>query len=385
VGLLLSIAVWPLANEEFWDHHFGKITAIWAVSLVLPLLIFTGFETTLYEILHVYLGEYIPFIVLLFALFVISGGIRITGSLRGTPAINTLMLLIGTLLSSWMGTTGAAMLLIRPMLRANEKRENKKHMVIFFIFLVCNVGGSLIPIGDPPLFLGFMHGLDFFWTTTHLFFEMFFVIVILIALYYGLDSYLFSKEDWSVDESEKEPLGIEGPFNFILLAGVVGFVIFSGVAEFGTVEIYHIPIPIQDIIRDLGLLVLSWISWHYTSLESRKANGFTWFPIKEVGYLFAGIFVTILTPISMLEAAQEGAGALAFIHDGLFNAAGKPIDAMFFWITGMLSAFLDNAPTYLIFFNAAGGHAQELMTTFADTLIAISSGAVFFGAITYIG
>ena len=386
VGLLLSIAIMPLVAEEFWDNHFGKITAFWGLTLVIPLYFYAGFETTLFEVLEVYISDYFPFIVLLLALFTISGGVRVTGYLKGTPASNTVLLLIATALSSWMGTTGAAMLMIRPMLRANAWRKKKIHMVIFFIFLVCNVGGSLTPIGDPPLFLGFLHGVNFFWTTTNLFWEMLFVVVILLVLYYALDTYLFNQEEWKADdEEEKEPIGVEGKFNLILLAGVVGFVIFSGVANLGFTEIYTIPIPIAGLVRDGSLLILSWVSWHFTSKESRAANGFTWFPIKEVGYLFAGIFITIVTPIAMLEAAQDGAGALQFIHAGLFNAAGEPIDEMFFWITGVLSSFLDNAPTYLIFFNAASGNAQELMTTFADTLMAISSGAVFFGAVTYIG
>lgn len=385
-GLLLSIAIMPLKAEEFWDHHFGKVSAFWALCIVIPMLFYAGFQTTFYEVLDVYLLEYLPFIVLLFALFVISGGVRITGYLKGTPGSNTVLLVIATILASWMGTTGAAMLMIRPMLRANAWRKKKIHMVIFFIFLVCNVGGSLTPIGDPPLFLGFLQGVDFFWTTTHLFWEMSFVVAILTILYYAWDSYLFKKEDWKADDDEeKAPIGIEGKFNLILIAGVVGFVIFSGAVDLGFIHIYGIPVPVAGLIRDVGLLVLSWISWHFTSKESRAANGFTWFPIKEVGYLFAGIFITILTPLAMLEAAQRGEGALQFVHAGLFNAAGEPNEAMFFWITGSLSAFLDNAPTYLIFFNAAGGNAQLLMTKLSETLMAVSSGAVFFGAVTYIG
>ncbi len=385
VGLLLSIAILPLKAEHFWDEHFGKVSAFWGLCIVIPLLFYAGFETTLYEVLHVYLLEYFPFIVLLLALFTISGGVRITGYLKGTPGSNTILLIIGTALASWMGTTGAAMLMIRPILRANAWRKKKIHMVVFFIFLVCNVGGSLTPLGDPPLFLGFLQGVDFFWTTTHLFWEMLFVSAILLILYYAWDTYLFSKEEWQAEDGEKEPIGVEGKFNLLLLAAVVGFVLFSGVYDLGFAEIYGIPIPIAGLIRDSGLLALTWISWHFTSKESRAANGFTWFPIKEVGYLFAGIFITILTPLAMLEAAQRGAGALQFVQEALFTAAGEPNNVMFFWITGGLSSFLDNAPTYLIFFNAAGGNAQILMTKMAETLAAVSAGAVFFGAVTYIG
>lgn len=387
-GILLSIAIFPLVAPDFWHHHFGKVSAFWGVCIIVPMLIYYGFSTTLYEVLHVYLLEYIPFIILLFALFTISGGVRVKGYLKGTPEVNTLMLLIGTILASWMGTTGAAMLLIRPMLRANQWREKKVHMVVFFIFLVANVGGSLTPLGDPPLFLGFLQGVDFFWTTTHLFWEMSFVVVILLVLYYFWDRYLYAQEpmEQPADEGE-EAFGLEGSFNLLLLAGVVGAVLFSGLVHIGDVTVYGVHMTIENIIRDVTLLVLSWLSWVLTSKESRAANGFSWFPIEEVGKLFAGIFITIIAPIAMLKAGKEGEGALQFVNDLVFTqgANPQPINEMFFWVTGMLSAFLDNAPTYLVFFNAAGGDAQTLMTTLSNTLLAISSGAVFFGAITYIG
>lgn len=387
-GILLSIAIFPLVAEEFWHHHFGKVSAFWGGMIIVPMLIFIGFSTTLYEVLHVYLLEYIPFIILLFALFTISGGVRVKGYLKGTPEVNTLLLFIGTILASWMGTTGAAMLLIRPMLRANQWRKKKVHMVVFFIFLVANVGGSLTPLGDPPLFLGFLQGVDFFWTTTNLFWEMSFVVVILLVMYYFWDRYLYAKEEQPEDPlaEDKEPLGLEGSFNLLLLAGVVGFVLFSGAYKnMGEVTIYHVPVLISGIIRDVGLLILSYLSWIWTSKESRAANGFDWFPIKEVGKLFAGIFVTIIAPIAMLKAGKDGEGALQFVNNAVFTSSGEPNNAMFFWVTGMLSGFLDNAPTYLVFFNAAGGNAEVLMNELSHTLMAISSGAVFFGAITYIG
>ncbi|MCG8374232.1 MAG: sodium:proton antiporter [Balneolales bacterium] len=385
-GILLSIAIFPLVNEEWWHHNFGKVSLAWAVSLIIPMIITFGFEATLYEILHAYLLEYFPFIILLFALFTVSGGVRIKGYLKGTPAVNTLILLIGTILASWMGTTGAAMLLIRPILRANAWRSTKKHIVIFFIFLVANVGGSLTPLGDPPLFLGFLQGVGFFWTTTHLFWEMVFVATILLIAYYMLDSYLYKRETNTQPKDDgSEPLGLEGSFNLLLLLGVVGAVLFSGLVHIGELTIYHVHVNIENLLRDVALLFLAWISWHFTSKESRAANGFNWFPIQEVGKLFAGIFITIIAPIAMLKVANEGEGALVFVNNAVFDANGDPINSMFFWITGLLSAFLDNAPTYLVFFNAAGGDAQVLMNEMTQTLVAISSGAVFFGALTYIG
>lgn len=384
-GILLSIAIFPLVAEEFWHHHFGKISAFWGVLLVVPMIIEFGFGAALYEVLHAYLLEYFPFIILLFALFTISGGVRIKGYLKGTPEVNTGLLLVGTLLASWMGTTGAAMLLIRPMLRANEWRAKKSHMVIFFIFLVANVGGSLTPLGDPPLFLGFLQGVGFFWTTTNLFLEMSFVAVILLILFYFWDRALYNKETNTQPSNDgSEPLGIEGGFNLLLLLGVVVAVLFSGLVKIGEFEIYHVHVRVENVIRDVTLLLLSWASWHFTSKESRAANGFNWFPIQEVGKLFAGIFVTIIAPIAMLKAAQNGQGALQFVNDAVFTN-GEPDNTMFFWITGLLSAFLDNAPTYLVFFNAAGGDAQLLMGALSQTLVAISAGAVFFGAMTYIG
>ena len=385
-GLLLSIAIFPLVNEEWWHHNFGKVSAFWALLLIVPMLISFGFEATLYEVLHAYLSEYIPFIILLLALFTISGGVRIKGYLKGTPAVNTGILLIGTILASWMGTTGAAMLLIRPLLRANSWRSTKKHVVIFFIFLVANVGGSLTPLGDPPLFLGFLQGVDFFWTTSHLFVEMAFVSVLLLVLYYFWDLHLFKKEtNTQPEDSGSEPLGIEGGINLVLILGVVAAVLFSGLVHIGEFSIYHVHVKIENLIRDAVLLLLSWISWQVTSKESRAANGFNWFPIQEVGKLFAGIFITIIAPIAMLRAANSGEGALQFVNQAVFDGNGEPINFMFFWITGLLSAFLDNAPTYLVFFNAAGGNAEILMTEMTQTLVAISSGAVFFGAFTYIG
>lgn len=386
-GILLSIAIWPLAAPDFWHHHFGKISAFWALMVIIPMFIVFGVETTLYEVLHSYLLEYFPFIILLFALFTVSGGVRIKGYLKGTPEVNTLMLLIGTILASWMGTTGAAMLLIRPMLRANQWRKKKVHMVIFFIFLVANVGGSLTPLGDPPLFLGFLQGVDFFWTTTNLFWEMSFVVVILLVLYYFWDRYLYAREEpvAAPDEAEKEPLGLEGGINLLLLAGIVGAVLFSGTVKMGEFTVYGVHMTVQNIIRDIVLLILAWLSWVLTSKESRAANGFDWFPIQEVGKLFAGIFITIITPIAMLKAGREGQGALQFVNDLVFHPSGEPNNAMFFWVTGLLSGFLDNAPTYLVFFNAAGGDPVHLMTDMSHTLMAISTGAVFFGALTYIG
>ncbi|HIN20155.1 MAG TPA: sodium:proton antiporter, partial [Candidatus Marinimicrobia bacterium] len=295
IGILLSIAVVPLLAPIFWHRNFGKISAFWAISFLIPFIIWTGFGEALHQFLHVILLEYIPFILLLLALFTISGGIRLKGYLAGTPKVNTLILLIGTALASWMGTTGAAMLLIRPILRANKTRKNKIHTIIFFIFLVANIGGSLTPLGDPPLFLGFLHGINFFWTTKALFVPMLVSSVILLIAYFLLDTYYYKRENHSVNEDQyKEPLSIDGKGNFILLAGVILAVLMSGFwkPDISDISIHGIHLTIPNIMRDISLVLLTLISWRFTDLNIRNQNGFTWFPILEVAKLFAGIFIT---------------------------------------------------------------------------------------------
>ncbi len=384
VGMLLSIAVFPLVVPHFWHHNFGKISAFWALSFVLPFTAAFGVETALFEVLHTVLLEYVPFIILLFVLFTVSGGIRFTGGLRGSPVVNTGILAIGTGLASLMGTTGAAMLFIRPLLRANAWRRHNVHVVIFFIFLVANIGGSLTPLGDPPLFLGFLKGVDFFWPAQHMLLPMAMVSLLLLGLFFALDSYLFRKEGPVPTEGrEQEPLGIEGAHNLLLLGGVLAAVLMSGLWHPQVaVEVHHVEIELQNLVRDLVLLAIAFISFKATSLESRRANAFTWFPIIEVAKLFAGIFVTIVPAIAILKAGAEGALGPVI---SVLSSEGQPVNALYFWLTGLLSGFLDNAPTYLVFFNIAGGDPQVLMGPLATTLLAISCGAVFMGAMTYVG
>ena len=382
-GILLSIAIFPLVASDFWHHNFGKISAFWATLFILPFMLSQGWQITLYEVLHVGLLEYIPFIILLLALFTISGGVQLTGSLVGTPIINTAIILVGTLLASWMGTTGAAMLLIRPLLRANKERKYKVHIVVFFIFLVANIGGSLTPLGDPPLFLGFLKGVDFFWTTKAMFLPMLFMVISLLIIFYIYDSIQFKKEELLPQVSSKEKIGIKGSFNLLLIFGVVCSVLLSGFwkpnIEF---TIYHVHVELQNIIRDILLLLLAYGSWKLTIKEIREANEYTWFPIQEVAKLFAGIFITIIPAIAILKSGTSG--ALAGIINSVSSDSG-PVNHMYFWLTGILSSFLDNAPTYLVFFNTAGGDPQVLMGELSQTLLAISAGAVFMGANTYIG
>ncbi len=384
--MLLSIALLPLVASNFWHHHFGKISAFWAACLALPFIaVYKGLAV--YEILHIILADYVPFIILLWALFTVSGGILLKGSLRGTPTVNTIIILIGTLLASWMGTTGAAMLMIRPFLRANDYRKNKTFMVVFFIFLVANIGGALTPLGDPPLFLGFLHGVSFFWTMKILP-HMVVATLILICVYFALDTYHFKKEGAVVpDDGEKKPLRLVGTYNFIFLAGVVGAVLMSGVVDMGEITTFGVHRATQDWLRDILLILLGAGSLWATPKKLREENEFSWFPIIEVAYLFIGIFVTMIPCLLLLKAGPEGAFAF------LINAVKEPFH--YFWVTGVLSAFLDNAPTYLTFFNTAlgsfyAGMAEHdavplLMNEKAIYLQAISTGAVFFGACSYIG
>ncbi len=386
--MLLSIAIMPLTMPHIWHHHFGKISVFWGLAFLLPCAVAFGFSITLYEFLHTILLEYVSFLILLFALFTVAGGVRLTGSLVGTPLVNTAILAVGTVLASWMGTTGAAMLLIRPLLRANSHRKFKVHSVVFFIFLVANIGGSLTPLGDPPLFLGFLKGVSFFWTTSALFWQMMFLVVALLAIYFVLDTVLFNKEGKPAapaSENSNEKLGFDGKINFIFLAGVVAAVLMSGL-EFmkmgEIVNIYGVGLEGQNVLRDVLLLVLAGLSWKFTTLECREKNGFNWAPIEEVAKLFFGIFVSMIPAIKILQAGT--AGALAPLIR-MVSQDGQPVNYMYFWLTGMLSSFLDNAPTYLVFFNTAGGDAATLMGPMYTTLAAISAGAVFMGANSYIG
>ncbi|MBQ9405923.1 MAG: sodium:proton antiporter [Desulfovibrio sp.] len=384
--MLLSIAIMPLTIPHFWEEHFGKVAVFWGLAFLLPCAVVYGFSTALYEFLHIILTDYVPFLVLLFSLFTVAGGIRLKGTLVGTPVVNTGLLAVGTLLASWMGTTGAAMLLIRPLLRANAHRKYRVHSVVFFIFLVANIGGSLTPLGDPPLFLGFLRGVDFFWTAINLLGKTALIAGILLALFFAIDTALFRKEGSPqppAASNSGEKLGIEGKINFLFLLGIVVAVLLSGLYPLGElISVFGVSIEGQNLLRDLTLLCMAGLSLKFTARRSRELNGFTWGPIEEVAKLFFGIFLSMIPAIAILRAGTDGALA-SLIR--MVSHDGQPVNAMYFWLTGMLSSFLDNAPTYLVFFNTAGGDAQHLMHDLPATLAAISAGAVFMGANTYIG
>ena len=386
-GLLLSIALLPLLVPFFWHHHFGKITAAWSLVFLLPFAVVYGPGLAGTSFMHALLAEYLPFIFLLTALFTVAGGIHIRGNLHGSPGLNTAILAIGAVLASFMGTTGASMLLIRPLVRANDNRSHKAHVVVFFIFIVSNAGGSLTPLGDPPLFLGFLKGVDFFWTMSHIFPETLFLVGSLLAIFYALDMWFYHQRE-EVKPLDPTPdtrsIGFDGAANFWLLGGVAGLVLLSGLWKSPVVfNIAGTDVGLPGLVRDAGLLAITLLSLKITSAKVHDDNQFSWGPMLEVAKLFAGIFLTIIPVIAMLKAGTDG--PFGAVVSAVTRADGSPNPAMYFWATGLLSSFLDNAPTYLVFFNTAGGDPQALMTTFAGTLAAISAGAVFMGANTYIG
>jgi Na+/H+ antiporter NhaD/arsenite permease-like protein len=386
-GMLLSIALLPLLAPTFWHHHYGKVAAFWSLALLLPYSVLAGPGLALAQVVHTLLAEYIPFILLLTALFAATGGIHIKGNLHGTPVVNTALLAFGTAFASVMGTTGASMLLIRPLLRANDARRHRTHVVVFFVFLVANIGGSLTPLGDPPLFLGFLKGVDFFWTTRAMFGPMLVASAILLALFYLLDSWYYGQrgEALPVDPTPDSPLRIEGWINLLVFGPVILLaVLMSGMWRPGvSFDVLGTEVELQNLVRDGLLVAVTWATLRFTPHVVRRANHFEWAPMFEVGKLFAGIFLTIIPVIAILRAGS--AGAMAPLVALVGGAGTQPDNAMYFWMTGALSSFLDNAPTYLVFFNLAGGDAQTLMGPLATTLTAISAGAVFMGANTYIG
>ncbi|PVY93669.1 UIT6 family transporter [Acidovorax sp. 99] len=386
-GILLSIALMPLLAPIFWHHHFGKVAAGWALAFLVPFALVFGPGAAGASFVHALVAEYIPFVILLTALFTVAGGIYIRGNLHGSPALNTAILAIGAVLASVMGTTGASMLLIRPLIRANDNRKHTAHVVVFFIFIVSNAGGSLTPLGDPPLFLGFLKGVDFFWTVSHIFPETLFLVGSLLAIFFVMDSWYYHRRE-EVLRADPSPdtkaIGFDGKANFALLGVVVVLVLLSGLWKSQVAfTIAGAEVGLPGIVRDVGLILVALVSLRITPRQVHEDNQFSWGPMQEVAKLFAGIFLTIIPVIAMLKAGVNG--PFGAVVSAVTRPDGTPDPAMYFWASGLLSSFLDNAPTYLVFFNTAGGDPAVLMTTLAPTLAAISAGSVFMGANSYIG
>ncbi len=386
-GILLTIAVGPLLFTRIWHHHYGKLAFFWAVLTIVPLGALRGADTALAGLSHALLGDYLGFIAILFALYVVAGGILVTGTLRGTPLVNAAILAFGTLIASIVGTTGAAMILIRPLLRANAARLNNVHVVVFFIFLVGNIGGALSPLGDPPLFIGFLNGISFLWPAQNLWQPTLFTACCVLAVFVAIDVWFHFRERGVAVIGEPEeyvPLRVRGLINLLLLALIIAAVIDSALWKPGiTFTVYGTPLELQNLVRDAVLVLAALASLWLTRDEHRAANGFTFEPIIEVALLFAGIFVCAVPVLAMLDAGHDG--AFGWLINVVASHDGSPHRPAYFWLTGLLSAILDNAPTYLVFFKLAGGNAAELMGPLAGALAAISMGAVYMGALTYIG
>jgi Na+/H+ antiporter NhaD/arsenite permease-like protein len=384
-GMLLSIALGPLVVKEWWHIHYEKAAAFWATAAILGLVAAEGVGATAAGVVHSMALEYLPFILMLFALFTAAGGIVVEGRLNGSPAVNTMILAIGAALASIIGTTGASMILIRPLIVANNERRFNAHVVVFFIFLVSNIGGVLTPLGDPPLFLGFLQGIDFFWTARALWPAALFVVGVLLLLFFLVDSYFYRREESPPrGNAGAAKLRVTGLANIGLIGVAILAIVASGVWRPGIgFDALGTRIELQNLIRESIMVLVGLASLYLTRPHLRAANGFEWEPIKEVAYLFGGIFICIIPVMAMLHAGTKGpfAPLLAILN----RADGTPNNVIYFWATGLLSSFLDNAPTYLVFFQLAGGDPATLMGPLAKTLAAISLGAVFLGANTYIG
>jgi len=379
-GLLLSIALFPLFAERVWHHNLGLIAGGWGLALLLPWAVVFGPGAAAQLALHAVLHEYLPFIALIFALFTVGGGIVVQGGPWGTPAGNTLLLAIGTGLASIMGTTGAAMVLIHPLLRANMHRTKKVHLVVFFILLVANVGGSLSPLGDPPLFLGFLREVPFGWPLRHLLAPMLVLSGILLAAFFVIDTRLSA---FDPPPDPRPRLRILGLPNIALLVLVVLMVLMQGLWHPGEVHLLGQHIGAERLVAMALLAAIGGVSLWLTPHSRHAANMFSWAPFEEVAKLFIAIFIAMAPVVAMLD--QGAAGPFGWLVALVNEADGTPRPAAYFWVTGVLSAFLDNAPTYVVFFELAGGDAAELTGRLARTLLAISCGAVFMGALTYIG
>lgn len=391
VGMLLSIAICPLVNEHFWEKWRWLFALVWSLLFLIPFAVVYNVPTMFDQFLESIIGDYLTFIILLFGLFCVAGNICLEGDLAGTPKSNLILLLIGTVLASWIGTTGASMVMIRPLLRANKWRSKCVHTVVFFIFLVSNIGGALTPIGDPPLLMGFMRGVPFQWTLIHMLPPMLLNVVLLLGLYFIFDSRLYKKD---IAAGMKPVTGgaklrLTGAHNIIFMLIIVAAVILSGVlpqldmfqnAE-GEVYALHIfgsvHLTVPNIIELIMILAAALLSFVTTKKEVREKNEFTWGAIEEVAVLFVGIFITMIPALLYLKA--HGANL------------GLTEPWQMFWATGVLSSFLDNTPTYLVFMTTAGalGSASGVVTTVGTIavplLLAVSCGAVFMGANTYIG
>ena len=392
VGILLCIAVMPLVKPHWWESHQPHVVALWSLLFVIPFAFLHGAGEAVEIVLECLINDYLTFIVLLFGLFCVSGNITMEGDLAGSPRVNIILLTIGTLLSSVIGTTGSSMLMVRPVIKMNSWRRNRTHIMVFFIFLVSNIGGCLTPIGDPPLLMGFSRGVPFFWSLK-LFPLLVVNMIVLLIVFYWIDRKAYCKEiakgRMPDINKPKTRISIQGIHNLIYVVMIVAAVILSGIlpdmpafqnaaGEVAGIHIYgHVTLTYPAIIEIVIILLAAFLSFKTTDAEVRVKNHFTWGAIKEVAVLFFGIFITMQPALMILKS--------------LGGSLGITEPMQMFWTTGVLSSFLDNTPTYLVFLTTAGamnfteGIATTLGMVPVQMLLAISCGAVFMGANTYIG
>lgn len=385
-GFLASLALIPTIAPKFWHQRYGVVLMGWTASFIIAFALLDGIIPVFYILVHALLHHYVPFMALITVLFTIGGGIHISMKGKASPLMNAGLLGLGALLANIIGTMGASMLLIRPVITLNHYRQYATHVIIFFIFLVSNIGGILTPLGDPPLFIGFLNGIDFFWTTTHLIYPFLIVVGAVLTVFWVIDHYYFYHDPSVVDPIHMQgeaKIQLRGRRNFLFLSAAIALIIVESMVTVKShIDLWGISINLPAMVRDLLLLFITIISWKFTPSKIHEANRFTWSPLAEVALVFLGIFITVIPVLSMLKAGESG--PLGFLIQ-LANPNNTPDITLYFWLTGILSSLLDNAPTYLIFFNMAGGEAATLMSQGAPVLAAISMGAVFMGAMTYIG
>jgi Na+/H+ antiporter NhaD/arsenite permease-like protein len=380
VGLLASMALFPVLAPRFWHRRMAVVAFVWSAILLVELAIVAGIERTAEAVWHALLIDYLPFVMLLLALYAASGGVLLRGGPAGTPHGNTAMLALGMAMGAVIGTTGAAMVLIHPLLRANAHRRRKVHLVLFLIVLVANASGAVTPLGNPPLYIGLLHGVPFFWPAQHLIGPLLVVTLPLLAAFYLLDLRL-SVGDPPPPRAQR--VRVRGWWNLGLIVLVLVVVLAQGAVPLRFPALANESAGIGRFANVLILAVITLVSVRITPRAIRQANDFTWHPMVEIAVLFAAIFITVAPVIDMLKAGMNG--PLAPLLRLTFDAAGEPRPIAYFWLAGTLSAFLDNAPTYLVFFELAGLRPAALSGSDEAVLAAISAGAVFFGGLTYIG
>jgi len=379
-GFLASMAVLPVVAPRFWHRRMWVVAFAWSAALLSCQALMSGIGAAAAAIWHALLIDYLPFVTLLLALYAAGGGVLLRGGPAGTPRGNTVMLALGMAMGVVMGTTGASMVLIHPLLRANAHRRRKVHLVVFVIVLVANASGALTPLGNPPLYIGLLHGVPFFWPARHLLAPLLVVAVLLLTLFYLIDRHLAASE---APAPRAERFRVRGWGNVALILLVVAVVLAQGFVRPWAVVVLGESVIVSQFGGVAVLLLVALVSVAFTPRAIRQSNDFTWQPMAEVAILFAAIFITIGPVVAMLHAGLDGpiAPLLRLSRDG----GGQNLPLMYFWLTGILSALLDNAPTYLVFFELAGIHPTALSGAEGVTLAAISAGAVFFGGLTYIG